>query len=145
MEKVGGLIMSNEWKDYQRNLRSDFEHNFESALEIPCGWIKSFIPQLKDEIFNALGAYADEIMFYQIKEKFGELVVYWNFPDKDYYTKKDYADIDELIPIVQNIVKKYNEISKSTCIVCGKAATHMTDWGWIAPLCDICEIPKITF
>ena len=35
--------MSNEWKDYKRDLRVDFEHNFECALEIPDGWMKSFI------------------------------------------------------------------------------------------------------
>lgn len=130
--------MSNGWKDYQRDLRADFEHNFECSLEIPDGWEKSFIPQLKDELFNALGAYADEIMFYQTKEKFGALVVHWNFPDKDYYTDVDYADLDELVPIVQNIINKYIEISKNTCIVCGKAATHMTT-GYIVPLCDRCE------
>ena len=130
--------MSNEWKDYQRDLRSDFEYNFESALEIPDGWINSFIPQLKDEMFKALGAYADEIMFYQIKEKYGQLTVYWNFPDKDYYTDVDNKDIEEIIPIIQNIIEKYTETSKNTCIVCGKAATHMTT-GYIVPLCDNCE------
>ena len=130
--------MSNEWKDYQRDLRADFEHNFECALEIPDGWIKSFIPQLKDELFEALGAYADEIMFYQIKEKFGQLTVYWNFPDRDYYTEKDDMDLKELVPVIRSIVEKYVEISKNTCIVCGEAATHMTT-GYIAPLCDSCE------
>lgn len=135
--------MSNEWKDYQHDLRTDFEHNFEAALDfIPKGWMNTFIPQLKDELFNALGSYADEIMFYQTKEKFGELVMYWNFPDKDYYTDDNYNDLDELYPTVQSIVMKYKNISKNTCILCGKSATHMTDWGYIAPLCDVCEIPR---
>ena len=130
--------MSNGWKDYQCDLRADFEHNFESALELPDGWLESFFPKLKDELFEALGAYADEIMFYQTKEKFGQLTVYWNFPDKDYYTKEDIDDINKLIPVVQDIIKRYVEISKNTCIVCGKTATHMTT-GYIAPLCDHCE------
>lgn len=130
--------MSNEWKDYQRDLRADFEYNFESAFEIPDGWIESFIPQLKDELFNALGAYADEIMFYQIKEKYGALRIYWNFPDRDYYTEKDDIEIKELIPVIQNIVDKYVDISEHTCIACGKPATHMTT-GYIEPLCDSCE------
>lgn len=135
--------MSNEWKDYQRDLRVDFEYNFESALDsIPNGWMNTFIPQLKDELFQVLGAYADEIMFYQIKEKFGELTIYWNFPDRDYYTEKDDNDIEELIPIVKNIIKKYVEISKNTCAICGKRATYMTACGWIAPFCDSCEYPK---
>lgn len=131
--------MSNEWKDYQRDLRADFEYNFESAIDgIPDGWMMSFFPKLKDELFKACSAYADEIMFYQIKEKFGQLTVYWNFPDKDYYTDKDNVDIDALIPTIQDIVNKYTEISKNTCIVCGKAATRMTT-GYIVPLCDTCE------
>ena len=130
--------MSNEWKDYQHDLRADFEYNFESALEIPDGWINSFIPQLKDELFKVLGAYADEIMFYQIKEKYGALRVYWNFPDKDYYTEKDDMDIKELIPVIRSIVEKYVYISENICTVCGKAATHMAT-GYIEPLCDNCD------
>ena len=138
--------MSNEWKDYQRDLFIDFEDNFVAAIDgIPHGWIKSFMPQLRDELFNALGAYADEIMFYQIKEKFGRLTVYWNFPDKDYYTEYNYADINELIPIVQNIVKRYEEISTNTCVVCGKPATYMTTWAYIAPFCDDCEVKRSIF
>ena len=131
--------MSNEWKDYQHDLRADFEYNFESAMDgIPDGWIKSFFPQLKDELFKACCAYADEIMFYQIKEKYGELRMYWNFPDRDYYTEKDDADIKKLIPIIRDIAEKYVDISEKTCAICGQAATHMTT-GYILPLCDSCE------
>jgi hypothetical protein len=138
--------MSNEWKDYQYDIRENFEYNFDLSLDsIPDGWMKSFIHQFKDELFNSLGAYADEIMFYQIKEKFGELTVYWNFPDKDYYTDKDYEDIEELVPTIQNIIKKYVEISKNTCVMCGKAATYTTTWGWIAPFCDDCEVKRFAF
>ena len=138
--------MSDGWKDYQRDLRADFEYNFDSALDsIPDGWMNSFIPQFKDELYNSLGAYADEIMFYQIKEKFGELTVYWHFPDKDYYTEKDYIDLKELATVVQNIIKKYTEISKNTCVMCGKAATYVTTYGWIAPYCDDCEVKRFAF
>jgi hypothetical protein len=138
--------MSNEWKDYQRDLRADFEYNFEAAIDgIPDGWIKSFFSQLKDELFEACGAYADGIRFYQIKEKFGQLTVYWNFPDRDDYTYADYIDIDELISVVKNIIKKYEEISKNTCVVCGKPATYTTTWGYIAPFCDDCERTRSIF
>lgn len=138
--------MSNGWKDYQHDLREDFEDNFECALDsIPDGWMKSFIPQFKEELFDALGAYADEIMFYQIKEKFGVLTVYWNFPDKDYYTDANRTDIDKLIPIVKNIIKKYEDISKNTCVVCGKPSTYMTTWAYIAPFCDDCEVTRFAF
>ena len=132
--------MSNEWKDYQENLREDFEYNFDAALDsIPNGWMNTFIPQFREELFEALGVYADEIMFYQTKEKFGELTVYWNFPDRDYYNEEDVKDINKLIPVVQDIIKKYVVISKDTCAVCGKPSTRITNYGWIAPLCDSCE------
>lgn len=138
--------MSNEWKDYQRDLRADFEHNFECALDcIPGGWEKSFIPQLENELFEALGSYADEIMFYQIKEKFGELTAFWNFPDRDYYTDEDYDELEKLAQVVGNIIQKYTEISKNTCAICGEAATHMTTFGWIEPLCNACDLPKLKF
>ena len=131
--------MSNEWKDYQHDIRSDFANNFVSAIDgIPDGWIKSFMPQLRDELFKACGAYADEIMFYQIKEKYGALRVYWNFPDRDYYTEEDNIEINELVPVIRNIVEKYVDISEHTCTICGKAATHMTT-GYIEPLCDNCD------
>ena len=45
--------MSNEWNDYQRDLREDFDHNFECAIDgIPDGWMKSFMPQFKEELFE---------------------------------------------------------------------------------------------
>lgn len=138
--------MSSGWKDYKRDLRADFEYNFDAALDsIPDGWMNTFIPELRDELFEALGAYADEIMFYQTKEKFGQLTVYWNFPDKDYYTDKDNADIDAIIPTIQDIIKKYTEISKNTCVVCGGKATYMTTWAYIAPFCDDCEVKRFAF
>lgn len=106
--------MSSEWKDYQRDLRADFEYNFDVAIDgIPGGWMELFFPQLKDELFEACGAYADEIMFYQIKEKWNMLRIYWNFPDKDYYTDEDYKCIDELIVGINEVVNKYTEISKN--------------------------------
>lgn len=138
--------MSNEWKDYQRDLRADFVHNFVSAIDgIPNGWMKSFMTQLRDELFEACGAYAYEIMFYQIKEKYGQLTVYWNFPDKDYYTELDNKDIEEIIQTVQNIIHKYTEISKNTCVMCGAAATYTTTWSYIAPFCDDCERKRSIF
>lgn len=138
--------MSNCFKNYMHNLRLDFEHNFELALDpLPNGWMKEIIPQLKDELFNALGTYADCIMFHQIKEKFGELTVYWNFPDMEHFSEDDCAELEELVPCIEDIIKKYKDISKNTCVVCGKPATYTTTWGYIAPFCDDCERNRSLF
>lgn len=40
---------------------------------------------------------------------------------------------------VHDIIRKYENISAWTCIVCGKPATRITT-GWIAPFCDDCCI-----
>ena len=138
--------MFKEWKYCQPELLEDFEYNFDAALDsVPDGWMKSFIPQFKNELFNTLGTYADEITFYQIKQKFDELVVYWNFPDKDYYTNNDYEELEKLVPIIQDIIRKYTEISKNTCVKCGKAATYTTTYGYITPFCDDCEVKSFAF
>lgn len=138
--------MSNGFKDYLHDLRSDFENNFELALDpIPDGWMKKIVPQLKDELFNALGSYADEIEFYQIKQKFDELVVYWDFKDEEYFNDYDHAELKELVPCIEDIIKKYKDISKNTCVVCGKPATYTTTWGYIAPFCDDCERNRSLF
>lgn len=36
-----------------------------------------------------------------------------------------------------NVIQKYEEISRRTCIRCGKPATMITT-GWISPYCDDC-------
>lgn len=38
---------------------------------------------------------------------------------------------------VHDIIRKYEDISERTCIVCGKPATRITT-GWICPYCDDC-------
>jgi hypothetical protein len=57
----------------------------------------------------------------QIKEKFGELRWYDEFSTQD----------------VQDIIDKYEDISRRTCLICGKPATKMST-GWISPYCDDC-------
>jgi len=59
----------------------------------------------------------------QIKEKFGELR--WS----DSGIPKDSK--------VWGIIGKYSEISRKTCINCGKPATKIST-GWISPYCDDC-------
>ena len=45
----------------------------------------------------------------------------------------------------EDIIKKYTEISKNTCVKCGNPATYMTTWGYIAPWCDECEVKRFAF
>lgn len=130
--------MSNGWKDYLWDLRQNFDDNVECFdYDLPFGWVKSFVPKMKDELFDLLGPYAGDIHIIQAKEKFGVLVIYWCFPDKDYYLEEDYEYLEELAVKVHLLINKYSQISKQTCAICGRTAIKKTD-GWILPVCDIC-------
>ena len=87
------------------------------------GWRKAFGIQMCKEIRSALLSHGWSYLFkyriMQIKEKFGELRWYDEFSTQD----------------IQDIINKYEDISRHTCIVCGKPATKMST-GWICPYCD---------
>ena len=104
----------------------DFDWEYTELDDMPDGWRKAFGEQMCAELKTALdhAGLTDQYMIVQIKEKYGMLRWYDNG-----YT-------DE----VESIIEKYEEISKRTCIICGKPATVMTT-GWISPYCDDC-IPE---
>lgn len=136
--------MSCGWKDYQQDLRSDFEANVACFdYDLPVGWVKSFISQMKNELFELLGPYAEDFQVLQIKEKWGELRMYWHFPDQDYYTNEDYDYLEELEPKIRGLIDKYVEISKKTCVVCGEPATYTTNFGYITPYCGNCDTKRV--
>ena len=89
------------------------------------GWRKTFGIQMCKEIRSALLKYGWECLFnyriMQIKEKWGELCWY------DSHAPREVFDI----------IRKYEDISRHTCIDCGAPATKMST-GWICPYCDNC-------
>lgn len=87
------------------------------------GWRKAFGIQLCEELKAQLkkDKYLYKYRITQIKEKWGYLHWY------DYGASKE----------VHDIIRKYEDISWNTCLVCGKPATKITS-GWISPYCDDC-------
>ena len=89
------------------------------------GWRKAFGIQICKEIRAVLLKHGWKVLFkyriMQIKEKWGELCWY------DSYAPKGVFDI----------IRKYENISRHTCIDCGAPATKMST-GWICPYCDNC-------
>jgi hypothetical protein len=87
------------------------------------GWDKAFGKQYLDELKTQLKK--DKMLYSwritQLKEKFGECRLYCNFGSDELY----------------NIISKYEDVSRKTCIKCGKPATH-TSVGWISPYCEEC-------
>lgn len=90
---------------------------------IPYGWWKAFGEKLCEDIAEAIEKDGIKATFsiYEIKEKYGMLEIYCDFSDS-----------------VWDVVRKYELLSKDTCINCGKEATVKKKNGWIVPLCDDC-------
>ena len=63
----------------------------------------------------------DYFSWTQIKEKFGQLRLYYSGGGKH----------------VEAWASKYEELSEKTCIHCGKPAKYMSI-GWISPWCEDC-------
>ena len=132
--------MSNEYKDYMNDLRATFNEKMDEVNTLYDGWLKAFVPQMMDELFNALGSYVEDFMVHQIKEKYGNLTIYWGWKHRD-YTDEENNDRKKLNEEVNNIVAKYRKISEHTCVQCGGKATFLSDY-WVIPWCDNCRDRK---
>lgn len=133
--------MSSEWKDYQSDLRAIFNEKMDEVNFLYDGWRKAFVPQMMDELFDALGSYVEDFVVYQIKEKYGSLTIYWGWKHRD-YTDEENKDRKELDDTVKSIVDKYRKISDHTCVQCGGKATFLSDF-WVIPWCDSCRDRKM--
>lgn len=87
---------------------------------IPKGW-KTFIWEMVEAINNCLieNNCVEEYKLFQVKEKFGSLRWYDN------------------LTCTSDIIKKYEDISWNTCVVCGDVATYYST-NWICPYCKNC-------
>lgn len=114
------LLPHNRWTD---DVSEDFDYSYTELDDMPDGWRQAFGLQMCDELKNVLEKIdkINEFRIVQIKEKFGELRFYTNWIDDD----------------IDKIIDKYTELSRRTCICCGKPATQITT-GWISPFCDDC-------
>ena len=96
--------MSNEWKDYQNDLRVIFNDKMWEVDFLYDGWQK-FVPQMMDELFSALGPYVEDFMVHQIKEKYGSITIYWGWKHRD-YTDEENTDRKEIDDAIKNIIEK---------------------------------------
>lgn len=105
----------------------EYDYEFTELDDMPKGWRMAFGERICAEIKDALieDGELDSYRVNQIKEKYGELRWY------DGGTRQNSR--------VPQIIDKYTEISRTTCVVCGKPATRIT-LGWISPFCDDCCI-----
>lgn len=101
----------------------EYDYEYTALDYMPTGWRKAFGEQMCQEIMDELVKenIVDEYYPVQVKEKYGFLRWYTNFSTKE----------------LDNIVRKYEDLSEKTCIICGAPATKYTV-GWISPYCDKC-------
>ncbi|MCR5735764.1 MAG: hypothetical protein K6G22_14245 [Lachnospiraceae bacterium] len=103
---------------------SDFKSTFLDCM--PVGWRKSLgIPlceELRKEILRIDSSLLNTYRVYQVKEKFGTLRWY-----ADSYSDQ-----------MKDIRTKYEDISRYTCIVCGKINVPIFNDGYISPFCIEC-------
>lgn len=101
----------------------DWDFGYTELDEMPSGWRIAFGEQLCGDIKAELerAGTLDDYRITQIKEKYGSIRWYGNFCTQE----------------LNDIISKYENMSKRTCICCGKPATRITT-GWISPYCDNC-------
>lgn len=133
--------MSNEYKDYKRDLLVTLLAKMHEVSDLYEGWRKTFVPDMIDELCDALGPYVEDFEVYQIKEKFGSLTVYWGWKHRD-YTDEENKDRKEIDDVVKSIIDKYRKISEHTCVKCGGKATFLSAH-WVIPWCDACRDRKL--
>lgn len=114
------LLPRNRWTG---KVPEDYDYSYTELDDMPIGWRKAFGIALCTELKEVLikGNILDKYRISQIKEKFGELRWY------------DFGNTKEGF----KIIGKYSDLSRKTCINCGKDATKISK-GWIAPYCDDC-------
>lgn len=120
-EKYPFLLPRNRWTGL---VHPDYDYSFTELDSMPTGWKKAFGEQMCEEIKQELEdkGILDKYRISQIKEKYGMLCWY------------DFGCTEKML---HEIIPKYEELSKHTCICCGKPATKVT-LGWISPYCDEC-------
>ena len=116
------LVPKNAWTGKEVK---DYDYNYTMLDHIPYGWRTAFGEEWAKEVQDAINKLTeddrDKVYITQLKEKHGEFRQYFS-----YYT-------DEL----DAVIRKYELLSKITCIECGKPATKVST-DWISPYCDEC-------
>ncbi|MBR6500777.1 MAG: hypothetical protein IKT25_04610, partial [Firmicutes bacterium] len=111
--------MSNEYKDWSNDIQATLSNTTHELKLLPDGWVDTFVPELIKELAHVLGSYVEDFEVLQVKEKYGMLIFYWNWKDRD-YTENEQYDLREMTIEIDDIIKRYEKISSLTCVVCGK-------------------------
>jgi hypothetical protein len=106
--------------------------------DIPLGWVKGFGKVMCDELLETLGEHVEDFIIIQLKEKFGEIRLYWRWDDKD-YSDAEREELNQVADTIQGIIRDYEVVSEHTCYLCGSMEARMTYGAWIIPICADCK------
>lgn len=111
-------------KDIDGNVPDYYDYGYTKLDGMPKGWCNAFGEKMCDELAGVLKRCGklDEYTIIEIKEKWGEL---------RWYDSGGTSETDK-------IIEKYEEMSKTICVSCGKPATKISK-GWINPWCNDCS------
>lgn len=95
---------------------------------MPPGWRAAFGEQMCEEIQKLLeeADYVYQYRIIQIKEKYGRLCWY------------DSRVPEKIRERMNQVIRKYEDLSEVTCIECGKPAIKVS-LNWISPWCEECS------
>ena len=121
------LIPRNVWTD---KVAWDKRYAYTLEDEFPRGWWKSFGLMLCEELREELIRcnYLRQFRLEQVKEKYGQLRVYFNAVPR-------YCHVND-------IIRKYSTLSENICITCGRPDCYIVDTGWISPECLGCYMER---
>lgn len=104
--------------------------------DLPEGWFNAFCIEMCDELLAALGKYVNDFIIIQVKEKYGSMVVYARWSDKE-RTEEEQKALNKVSDTVYDILYKYMDLSYHTCVRCGQEATEYSS-PWVLPFCSEC-------
>lgn len=93
-----------------------YDYSYTLAEYIPVGWYKAFGIRMFEELRELLleSGLIKEYRLFRFSNTFGSITLGDNFGWNPYSSR------------YLKIINKYEELSRHTCIVCGKMATYMT-------------------
>jgi len=113
----------------------------EMFAELPIGWQKFMQSRIQgiESYLHINGIPKNVFNILQVKEKYGEALLYYHWDFDDTYTMVP----DKIFTVVDGMVTNITIDSKYICSQCGGKATVETT-GYILPYCDDC-VPHPVF
>lgn len=131
------MYISNKYQDWEADLRTTFEEETVMFNLLPEGWVKTFVPQMKDQLFKALGSYVDDFVLLDVKEKYGQIRMYWTWKTIE-HSVSEVNDLIEIQKEIEDIIFYYENVSENTCAFCGNKTNYFSK-RYGVPMCEVCE------